>query len=145
MNAHRIASIAAAAAIALAATQVTGCGTSGPAVAPTTTDASSAGSAPAGVNTSTEPAAAANQTIRVTYAGGKATGDTGKIPVAVGAVVELVVTSDVADEVHVHGYDLSAQVPAGGTATVDFTADIPGGFEVELEQLGFQLLELQVS
>ena len=58
--------------------------------------------------------------------------------------MRLVVTSDVADEVHVHGYDEKAAVPANGTVELSFTADIPGVFEVELEQRGRRLLTLEV-
>lgn len=37
------------------------------------------------------------------------------------------------DEIHVHGYDVSRQLPAGRTVTVRFPADIEGIFELELE------------
>jgi hypothetical protein len=59
--------------------------------------------------------------------------------------VTIRVTSDVADEVHVHGYDLMTDVDPGTPATVTFDATIPGVFEVELEKLGQQLLTLQVQ
>ena len=59
--------------------------------------------------------------------------------------VELVVRADVADEVHLHGYDLSADVAPGQPARISFTADVVGEFEVELEQLGIPLAELTVS
>ncbi len=59
--------------------------------------------------------------------------------------VVLVVKSDVADEIHVHGYDKSEDVAAGGTARVPFTATIPGQFEVELENRGVQIADLTVN
>jgi heme/copper-type cytochrome/quinol oxidase subunit 2 len=59
--------------------------------------------------------------------------------------VTVRVTSDVADEIHVHGYDLKQDVEAGSTAEISFTADIPGVFEVELENAGFKLADLEVS
>ena len=65
--------------------------------------------------------------------------------VPLGSDVTLNVTSDVADEVHVHVYDNKAEVAAGGTATMTFTADIPGQFEVELEGAHLKLVELRVS
>ena len=43
-------------------------------------------------------------------------------------------TSDVADEVHVHFNDDEKDVAAGGTVTFDFTADKPGVYEVELHE-----------
>ena len=59
--------------------------------------------------------------------------------------VVLVVKSDVADEIHVHGYDLMRDVAAGGTARLPFTATLPGVFEVELEGHGVQIAELTVN
>lgn len=59
--------------------------------------------------------------------------------------VVLVVTSDVADEIHLHGYDLSRDVAAGGTARLPFTANLPGRFEVELESRGVQIADLTVN
>jgi hypothetical protein len=61
------------------------------------------------------------------------------------ANVLLIVNSDTADEVHLHGYDLSADVEAGGSVRIPFKADTPGRFEVELENLGVQLAEITVS
>ena len=59
--------------------------------------------------------------------------------------VVLVVKSDVADEIHVHGYDIMRDVTAGGTARLPFTATLPGVFEVELEDHGVQIAELTVN
>jgi copper(I)-binding protein len=59
--------------------------------------------------------------------------------------VMLVVRSDVADEIHLHGYDRSTDVMAGGTARLPFTADVPGRFEVELESRGVQIADLTVQ
>jgi hypothetical protein len=79
------------------------------------------------------------------YADGKVTGDTGRVHVKLGSTVALVVTSAVADKVHLHGYDKKNDVPANGTATLTFTATIPGVFEVELEKLSKTLVMLEVS
>ena len=59
--------------------------------------------------------------------------------------VVLVVNSDVADEIHVHGYDISREVAAGGTARLPFTTTIPGQFEVELESRGVPIADLTVN
>ena len=97
----------------------------------------------------TESAAAvgtpAGQRIEVTIAGGEVSGDTGRVPVAVGEQVTLVVTSDVTDEIHVHGYDLTLAVSPGSPAQLSFDATVPGVFEVELHEAGTVLLALQVS
>ena len=52
--------------------------------------------------------------------------------------------SDVADEVHLHGYDRSADIE-DGVARITFTATVPGRFEVELERLGVPIAELTVT
>ena len=105
--------------------------------------ASCAGKAPDTAAAATS-SSATGQTIQVSYAGGTITGG-GRVPVKLGTSVTLEVTSDVADEVHVHGYDLMQDVTPDAPATVTFDATIPGVFEVELEELGQQLLTLQVQ
>ena len=62
-----------------------------------------------------------------------------------GEQVRFRVHSDAAEEIHVHGYDLMKDVPAGGTVEFDFPADIEGIFEAELEGLGVQIIELRVN
>jgi hypothetical protein len=62
-----------------------------------------------------------------------------------GDEIRFEVTSDVADEVHVHGYDLMQDVPVGGTVSFDFPAEIEGIFEVELEGRIEQIAELRVN
>lgn len=84
------------------------------------------------------------QRVELTVAGA-ADGAPVWVVVPVGSIVELVVRSDVADEVHLHGYDRSSFVTAGASTTLRFVADIPGIFEVELEQRGDQLARLEVS
>ncbi|HTK61802.1 MAG TPA: hypothetical protein VL595_05465 [Pseudonocardia sp.] len=90
------------------------------------------------------PLAGPEQVVAVTFAGGSVQGGVSRTPVQLGRKVRLVVNSDVADEVHVHGYDLKAEVPAGGVGTVEFVADQPGVFEVELESRGAQVAQLEV-
>jgi len=82
--------------------------------------------------------------IVVSIAGGAIDGG-GRIEVETGSQVRLVVTSDVADEIHVHGYDVFGDLEPGVAAVIEFTADIPGIFEVELEGSHLEILELQVS
>lgn len=81
----------------------------------------------------------------ISVAGGEVTPPAERVPVPLGNTVRLVVTSDVADEIHVHGYDLSTDIEAGGTVEVEFVADVPGIFEVELEDEVIPLVELEVS
>ncbi|MDQ4092368.1 MAG: hypothetical protein M3143_02815, partial [Actinomycetota bacterium] len=93
----------------------------------------SAGPAPA-------PVGPTVQTINIAVRGGQVTGDTGRVTIALGTPVTISVSSDVADEIHVHGYDRKGEIPtAGGTGSVSFTANTPGVFEVELEESKLQL------
>lgn len=82
--------------------------------------------------------------IEATYAGGQVVGGLRTETVRVGDEVVLRVTSDVAEEVHVHTYDVTADVTPGGTAELTFTATIPGRHEVELEKKRKLLLLLEV-
>ena len=59
--------------------------------------------------------------------------------------VRLVVRSDVADEIHVHGYNFKKDVPANGSVQFNFPATIEGVFEIELEGRKEQIAELRVS
>jgi FtsP/CotA-like multicopper oxidase with cupredoxin domain len=68
-----------------------------------------------------------------------------RVTVATGEKVRIRVQSDVADEVHVHGYDLKKDVAPGKPAVIEFTADVPGSFEVELEEAHRKLIDLQVQ
>jgi len=72
-------------------------------------------------------------------------GATGDIRVDQGETVRLRVRSPRDDEVHVHGYDLTREAPAGETVTMSFPADIEGIFEIELHQSGAALGELRVD
>lgn len=94
-----------------------------------------------GASTSTT---AAGRVITVVVSGGKVEGGFRREKVKLGESIVLRVMSDTADEVHVHGYDKKVDVAAGGTADVSFTADIPGVFEVELEERKLTLLDLEI-
>jgi len=110
--------------------------------APTTTEAPPA-TTEAPPATTTEAATAPVQ-VDVVVVGGEPQGGIVRESVDLDSAVVLTVTSDVADEVHVHGYDLMADVAPGAPATIRFTADAPGRFEIELENTGVQIAELEV-
>jgi hypothetical protein len=134
-----------------AALTLTGCGEDS-----TNTAADSGGQRPSPTPSATVTAAATptespsptghdGPSFAVAYAAGEVSGDTGRLRVPVGSNVLITVTSDTADEIHLHGYDVSVPVAPGAPATVEFTANIPGVFELELEQLGRQLAAVQVQ
>ena len=95
-----------------------------------------------GASTSTT---AAGNVITVTVSGGKVEGGFRREKVPLKEPIVLRVMSDSADEVHVHGYNIKVDVAAGGTADISFTPDIPGVFEVELEQRSLRIAELAVG
>jgi hypothetical protein len=83
--------------------------------------------------------------VRITVNGGIPVGGIARPHVDKEDRVVLVVTSDVSDEVHVHGYDLSHDVGPGEPARIAFRATIPGRFEIELEDRSVQIAELTVE
>jgi hypothetical protein len=85
-----------------------------------------------------------DQLVAVTVKDGKVTGDTGRVDVEQGSKVQIRVTSDVSDEVHLHGYDLHADVAPGMPARIAFKATIEGRFEAEFESRSFPILRLEV-
>ena len=91
------------------------------------------------------PTADDRQVITLTYAGGKAGGDTGRVKVPVGTTVLLRITSDVADQVHVHGVDEYVDLTPGQQVEQELVATTPGVFEVELHDAGAVLTRLQVQ
>jgi len=126
-----------------------GCGTGAsqsPSASPTTTTTGASTSAAASTSTSaaTTTAGFAGTLIEARVRGG--TVDTAKRRVGVkrGERVRITVESDQGDEVHVHGYDLRRPVGPGKPATIEFAADLPGIYEVELEAAKRRLLELEV-
>lgn len=92
----------------------------------------------------TETQPAGPRTIAVVVRGGKPVGGIARATVAKGERVRLVVRSDVADHVHLHGYDILANVAPNQPAQLVFTASIPGSFEAELEDRRLQIAEIRV-
>lgn len=76
---------------------------------------------------------------------GKPTGGVTELEYSAGEEVRFAVQSDTADEVHVHGYDVSEELPAGRPVVVSFPADIEGIFEVELHGSEEQIAELRID
>lgn len=68
-----------------------------------------------------------------------------RVDAPLGSTVRLMITTDVAEHVHVHGYDLFVDLVPGDTAILEFVAEIPGLVEVELEDSGTFLFELSTK
>ena len=77
--------------------------------------------------------------VEITISGGSVSGEgversggLGVVRVNQGQFVELHWRSEAAAEVHLHGYNLEADIAAGSSATMSFEATFPGRFAVEL-------------
>jgi hypothetical protein len=111
----------------------------------TTTPNGSAGSTKTTSPATTPAKPAGPPTFTVRVSGGKPAGGIERIRVKKGMRIRIVVKSDVADEIHIHGYDLTKDVTAGGTVSFDFKATIDGNFEIELEGRKEQIAQLTVA
>ena len=130
----------------LAALAVAGCGGSDEATDTTTTEptVTETTTQPTTQPTTTEPEPAGPTIVRIDVVNGAPEGGIVRETVTEGDRVVVVVRSDVADEIHLHGYDVSRPVRAGGTARLPFRATIPGRFEVELEERGVTIGDIAV-
>jgi outer membrane lipoprotein SlyB len=131
-----------ASACLLAVTVIAGCG-SDDGTSTETTDTTTV--ATTTTTTETTPPPAGPTEIRIVVVNGAPKGGIVREKVDKDDSVVLVVKSDVADEIHLHGYDVSRDVEAGGTARLRFKATIPGRFEVELEERGVQIADISVT
>jgi hypothetical protein len=141
--------VTAAVLAAVAALTLAACGDDGSPQATgttTTTRPAATSTTVAGASTSGRPTTTADPTpvIEVRVAGGKVQGGVRRERVDSGETVVLRVIADVADHVHLHGYDRMVDVGPGKPGQIRFTADIPGVFEVELEDRRQKLLDLEV-
>ena len=131
------------AALLLAA--VTGCAGEGEAEPsePSTSAASAASSAPESSAASTEETEKVVE-ISVAVTDGNVRPKPRRVEVDRDSQVRLLVTSDVDDELHVHGFDIAEPLEAGRTTTVELVADQSGIFEVETHESELELLQLEV-
>lgn len=110
----------------------------------TRTEAQDAGDeAPDGAAEGERPAAPRIPTLVVE--GGRPRGGSRELTFSRGERVRFRVRSDVAEELHIHGYDRYVDVVPGRTTSVSFPASIEGIFEVELHGAGVQLASLRVE
>jgi hypothetical protein len=139
----RVATLAVTAMLALA-----GCSSASSAGASTAPGPASADDAP-GSAAVTPPVTASSPTstallITVTVNGSKVTPAPSDIPVAKGQAIKLTVISVSANELHVHGPDLSKPLPAGTPVSVDLTFTDAGAYEVETHEPPLRLLRFVV-
>jgi len=82
--------------------------------------------------------------VRASLSNGELTVGTRRVDVSIGSTVVIEVSSDEAEHVHVHGYDLVVAVSPDSPGRLSFVADSAGTFEVELEDSGRFLFDLLV-
>ena len=68
---------------------------------------------------------------RIQIQGGQVVGGPKQIETAKGDPVRIVVTADSADEIHLHGYDITKNAAPGAPARFSFKANLEGVFEIE--------------
>lgn len=95
------------------------------------------------LTTTVPPTTLAAHVVEVVVSGGSVRGG-GRQTVSLNERIRLRVTSNVSDEVHVHGYEHRFAVGDTGPAEITFIANLPGVFEVELEKARRRLLTLEV-
>lgn len=120
-------------------------GGSAPATTAATETAASGTTAPATVPTTTAPVPPPPRVTTIAVKDGAPVGGEKTITVTSGDTVRLRVTSNVADVIHVHGYDLEKPVPAGGSVTFTFKATSEGVFDVEAHSTDTKIAKLEVT
>jgi hypothetical protein len=116
-----------------------------PSSAPTTASTPSGPKTGTPSNTADPSGEQADVTINVTVANGKVNPSGQSIKVNAGQTVLVTAVSDAADELHIHGYDKELELAPGKPASVKFTADMKGTFEVETHESGKLVAKLVVS
>lgn len=113
---------------------------------PTPTSTPSATPTPSASTTTTPTAPAADVVVDVTIANGKVSaGGSSVVKAKSGQFVQIDAVSDVAESLHLHGYDKTLDLKPGKKASVVFKADTKGIFEVETHESGKLVFKLQVS
>ena len=86
----------------------------------------------------------AGTVLSVTVRGGSVAEGGSRQRATLNQPVTIRVTSDVAEEVHVHGYEKRFTVAPGQRGEITFNANIPGVFEVEFERSHKLLFTMEV-
>jgi hypothetical protein len=122
-----------------------GGGDEGGGTATTTVATSTSGGATSSTGAASTTAGFSGVVVEAKVTGNQVETASRRVRIDLGQKVRVQVEADRAEEVHVHGYDLKGDVAPNKPAVIDFTANVPGVFEVELEQSGLKLFELQVQ
>ena len=96
-------------------------------------------------NTADPSGEQADVTVDVTVANGKVNPSGATVKVRAGQTVLVTAVSDAEEELHIHGYDKELELSPGKPASVKFTANMKGTFEVETHKSGKLVAKLVVS
>jgi hypothetical protein len=113
--------------------------TSTPTTTPPTTESS-----PDTTTTAPPPPEEERVEVEVEFRDGQVAGGVQRLEIERGDRVVVVVRSDVAEHVHVHGIDIFQDVAPGAPARLRFRPRTPGVIEIELEDRHLLLAELEV-
>jgi hypothetical protein len=94
---------------------------------------------------SSTPAIDANGTLGITVAGGTVSPLEANIQVKVGQRIRVTAVSDVAESIHIHGYDITLTLPPAVPGEISFTANQIGVFNIETHESGKLVATLIVS
>ncbi|MDT5251849.1 MAG: hypothetical protein QOH07_793 [Mycobacterium sp.] len=99
----------------------------------------------AGCGSASKTATGAGLSVNVTIAHGEVTPANATLQATVHQPITLHVTSDAADELHVHSVpDHKFQVAVAANQTFQFTVDVPGNVDVELHHVDRTVATIQV-
>ena len=99
----------------------------------------------AGCGSSSKTATGQGLSVNVTIAHGQVTPANVTLQATVRQPITLHVTSDAADELHVHSVpDHKFEVAAAANQTFQFSVDVPGNVDVELHHLDRTVATIQV-
>lgn len=96
-------------------------------------------------NSAAETVQGGTQRFEIKLAGGRLAAGDATLKAKQGDTVTIKVTSDAADELHLHGYDLSFDLESGKPVERTFTADQAGQFEAELHEAKTPVFVLEVQ
>ena len=99
----------------------------------------------AAVGVAAQPAAVKPVVISITVQKGRPAGGIKRPKVKKGRVVRFVIHTDAGTEIHLHGYDIDRTPKQGKATVIQFTAKLPGRFELELHSPDALLADLTVQ
>ncbi len=126
--------------VALAALALAAC-SSTPSVAPSA-QSPVAATSPA---QSTSSGTTAARQIAITVTGSTISPTPATVPLRIGETLTLTVTSDHADEVHAHGFEVEKEISVGVPTTLVLKGSLAGVYEVEMHKPALTLLQVAVS